>query len=164
MVKVPFLVIYFRSWKELAGTYRENPEKVDKIFETIMRTQDLDGNDIQVVLGTLLTLGERIMVIAKAREEVERVYAQNVQQGMVDRHFPLADPWWDPKNLGQRELLIQYQRSVIFEMKHAIPKAINMSALYQVVQGKDLIFTSDSWMWPESTLTWIQKGREMHYS
>ncbi|KAL2296386.1 hypothetical protein Nmel_015702 [Mimus melanotis] len=92
-VKVPFSMTDLRFWKELAGTFREDPEKVAKIFETIVKTQDPDGNNIQVVLGTRLTLGESIMVIAKARKEVEKMHTQNVEQGMVDWHFPLADPW-----------------------------------------------------------------------
>lgn len=70
-------------------------------------------------------------------EEAERRRAQNVQQGMVDQYFLLADPWWDPNKLAQRRLLIRNQRLVIFGAKHAIPKAIDTSELYQMVQGKD---------------------------
>lgn len=46
---------------------------------------------MKVVLDTLLIPGERIVVMAKVGEEVKRGHAQNVQQGMVDQYFPLAD-------------------------------------------------------------------------
>ncbi|KFM06949.1 hypothetical protein AS27_08774, partial [Aptenodytes forsteri] len=136
-IKVLFSVIDLRSWKELAGTYREDPEKVTKIFETIVRTQDPDWIDIQVVLDTLLTLDERTMVLAKAKEEAERLHAQNAQPGTVNDHFPPVDPRWDPNNPAQRKLLTSYQRLIVFGIKHTIPKAINLSKLYQVIQERE---------------------------
>ncbi|KFV39759.1 hypothetical protein N341_03532, partial [Tyto alba] len=128
-LKVPFSVTDLRSWKELAGTYRKDPEKVSKVFETIIRTQDPDSNDIQVVLVTLLTFDERTMVIAKAKEEAERIN--------VNDHFSPVDPQWDPNNPAQRQLLTRYQRLIVFGMKYAIPKAINLFKLYQIIQGKE---------------------------
>lgn len=136
-VKVPFSVADLRFWKELAGSYREDPEKVAKIFETIIRMQDSDWLDIQVVLDSLLTEGERVTVLAKAKEEAERLHAQSAQLGTLDQHFPQTDPWWDLNNPGHRELLTQYQRLVVFGIKHGSPKAIKISRLYQVIQGKD---------------------------
>ena len=53
-VKVPFSITDLGSWKEVAGTYREDPERVPKVSETIIRTQDPDWNDLQVILDTLL--------------------------------------------------------------------------------------------------------------
>ncbi|KFV49165.1 hypothetical protein N341_08865, partial [Tyto alba] len=135
-VKVPFSVADLRSWKELAGTYSEDPEKVSKVFETIIRTQDLDWNDTQVVLDTLLTCDERTMVIAKAKEEAERMHVQNAQLGNVNDHFLPVDPRWDPNNPAQIELLTKYQRLLVFGMKHAIPKALNLSKLYQVIKRR----------------------------
>lgn len=136
-VTVPFSVADLRSWKELAGSYREDPEKVAKIFETIIRTQHPDWLDVQVVLDSLLTQGEKVMVLAKAREEAERLHAQNAQPGTLDQHFPQTDPRWDPNKPGHRELLTRYQRLIAFGIRHGIPKAINISKLYQIVQGKD---------------------------
>lgn len=71
MVMVPFLVTKLRSLKDLAGTYREKPEKAGKAFETIVRTQDPDWNDTQVVLDMGLNVDEKTMVVAKSREKVE---------------------------------------------------------------------------------------------
>lgn len=88
---MPFSVADLRFWKELAGSYREDPEKVAKIFETIIRTQDSDWLDIQVVLDSLLTEAERVIVLAKAKEEAERLHAQSAQLGTLDQHFPQTD-------------------------------------------------------------------------
>lgn len=41
-VKVPFSVIDLRAWKETAGIYKEDPEKVAKVVETIIQTWDPD--------------------------------------------------------------------------------------------------------------------------
>lgn len=75
-LKVPFLVLDLQAWKELAGTYWEDPEKVSKVVETIVRTQDLYWNDFQVILDALITHEEKGLVTAKAREEAERIHAR----------------------------------------------------------------------------------------
>ena len=95
-VKVPFSVTDLRSWKKLAVIYREDPNKV---IEMIIRTQDPDWNDLQVVLDNLLTADERTLVLAKAKEEAERICAQAGEQDAVNDCLPPADPQWDPNNL-----------------------------------------------------------------
>lgn len=47
IIKVAFSVSDLQAWKELAGTYREDPEKVSKVIETIIGTQDPDWHDLQ---------------------------------------------------------------------------------------------------------------------
>ncbi|KAL2308838.1 hypothetical protein Nmel_001912 [Mimus melanotis] len=42
------------SWRKAAGVYREDPDRVAKVFETKIRTQDPDWDDIQVMLDMLL--------------------------------------------------------------------------------------------------------------
>ncbi|XP_076193865.1 nucleolar complex protein 2 homolog [Aptenodytes patagonicus] len=54
------------------------------------------------------------MVLAKAKEEAERLHAQNAQPGTVNNHFPPVDPRWDPNNPAQRKLLTSYQRLIVF--------------------------------------------------
>lgn len=39
-LKVAFSVLDLQAWKELAGTYWEDPEKVSKVVETVIRAQD----------------------------------------------------------------------------------------------------------------------------
>ncbi|KFQ62411.1 hypothetical protein N334_10640, partial [Pelecanus crispus] len=136
-VKVPFSVADLRAWKEMAGTYREDPEEVAEILETIVENYDPDWKDIQVVLNTLLTYEERRTVLVKAREEAEKVHAQDAQAGRLEDHFPATNPNWDPNNPAQRLLLTEYQRLILFGIRSAIAKPNSLSKLYQVVQGKD---------------------------
>ncbi|KAL2294655.1 hypothetical protein Nmel_008398 [Mimus melanotis] len=55
------------SWRKAAGVYREDPDRVAKVFETKIRTQDPDWNDIQVMLDTLLDSTEKRMVLTMAK-------------------------------------------------------------------------------------------------
>ncbi|KFQ57770.1 hypothetical protein N334_13630, partial [Pelecanus crispus] len=136
-VKVPFSVADLMAWKEMAGTYREDLEKVAKVLETIVENHNPDWKDIQVLLSTILTYEERRTVLVKAREEAEKAHAQDAQAGRLEDRFPATDPNWDPNNRAQRLLLTEYQSLILFGMRNAIPKPKNVSKLYQVVQGKD---------------------------
>ena len=80
---------------------------------------------------------KRKTVVVKAREEAERVHAQDAQAGRLEDHFPSDNLNWDPNNQAQRLLLTKYQRLILFGVRNAIPKPKNLSKLYQVVQGKD---------------------------
>lgn len=66
-IKMLFSVSDLRAWKKLARTYREDPEQVSKVMETIIRTKDPDWNDLQVILDTLVTYDDKSVVLAKAR-------------------------------------------------------------------------------------------------
>lgn len=39
-VKNPFLIVDLMSWRKVAGVYREDPVRVTKVFQTIIKTQD----------------------------------------------------------------------------------------------------------------------------
>ncbi|KFU98620.1 hypothetical protein N339_05696, partial [Pterocles gutturalis] len=136
-VKVPLSLSDLISLKKDAGEYRENPEKVSKVFEMVIRKQDPDWNEIQVVLDTLLSETEKEMVLAKAKEEAERLHLQGAMEGTVWQNFPSTNPEWDPNEPESRALLTQYQKLIVFGMKHAIPKATNWSKLYEVKQDKE---------------------------
>lgn len=111
-LKVPFSVLDLQSWKELAGTYWEDPEKDSKVVETIIRTQDPYLSDLQGILDVLITHEEKGLVIA--REEVERIHAQGVHQGSIEDHLPSVDLKWNPNNQVQQDLLIKYQHLIFF--------------------------------------------------
>ncbi|KFQ64336.1 hypothetical protein N335_08452, partial [Phaethon lepturus] len=133
-VKVLFSITDLRSWKETAGTYREDAERVAKMFETIIRTQDTDWSDLQVILDTLLDGTEKKMVLNTAPKQVEEAHPNGDLQGTIDQNFPAADPGWDPNQLGPQALLTRHQRWILFGIRHAMPKAINSSKLYEVKQ------------------------------
>ncbi|GAB0208484.1 hypothetical protein GRJ2_003314100 [Grus japonensis] len=81
MVKVPFSITDLRAWKETAGTYRDDPERVAKVVETIIRTQNPDWEDLQVILDTLLEDTEKKMVLNMARKQVEGAHAHTRDSG-----------------------------------------------------------------------------------
>ena len=64
-----FLLTDLQSWKELEGPYRED---TNKMVESIIRTQDPDWNNLQVMLDTLLAYEEMSIASAKAKEKAER--------------------------------------------------------------------------------------------
>ncbi|KFP21767.1 hypothetical protein Z169_07111, partial [Egretta garzetta] len=134
VVKVPFSITDLRLWKETAGTYQENPEKVAEVIETIIRTQDPDWNDLQVILDIFLDDTEKKMVLKTARRQVKGAHDNGDLQGTVDQNFPSANPEWDPNQPGPREMLTRYQRWILFGVRHAMPKAINWSKVYEVRQ------------------------------
>lgn len=67
-VKVPFTPGDLVIWKQAAGTYRENPDKVARVMKMIIKTQNPDWDDLQVILDTLMDSIENDMVLRAARE------------------------------------------------------------------------------------------------
>ncbi|XP_053910881.1 uncharacterized protein LOC128850478 [Cuculus canorus] len=94
-VKVPFSPGDLMLWKQSAGTYRENPDKVARVVKMIMKTQNPDWDDIQVLLDTLMDTTEKGMVLKAARERVREDIRQGVATGTVEQNFPIEDPMWD---------------------------------------------------------------------
>ncbi|KFQ80102.1 hypothetical protein N335_03746, partial [Phaethon lepturus] len=122
LVKVPFSITDLRSWKETAGTYREDPERVARVIETIIRTQDPDWNDLQVILDTLHDETDKRIVLTTARKQAEGAHANGDLQGTVDQNFPSVNPEWDPDQPGPRAMLNRYQRWILYGVKNAMPK------------------------------------------
>ncbi|KFQ68083.1 hypothetical protein N335_03759, partial [Phaethon lepturus] len=132
VVKVPFSITDLRSWKDTAGTYWEDPERVARVIETIIRMQDPDWNDL--ILDNLLDETNKLMVLNAAREQVEGAHANGDLQGTVDQNFPSVNLEWDPNQPGPRGILKRYQRWILYGVKNAMPKAINRSKIYEVRQ------------------------------
>lgn len=87
-------------------------------------------------MDVLFDSAERDMIQRVAKTQVEAQVASGVLQGTVEQHFPPTEPRWDPNNLAQRRLLDQYQKWVLFRIRTAMPKAINMSKLYEIKQNR----------------------------
>ena len=132
-VKVSFSTTDLMNWKESAGSYRENPEKMYRSFKMIIENHNPDWQDLQVLLNTLLAPEEKRLVLDKAREENER---QNARDG-PDCFMPAQEPDWD-QNTGMGRLMTkQYQQLILYGVKHGVPRPQNIAKLYQVVQGKN---------------------------
>uniref|UniRef100_A0A674HBZ5 Core shell protein Gag P30 domain-containing protein n=1 Tax=Taeniopygia guttata TaxID=59729 RepID=A0A674HBZ5_TAEGU len=134
VMKVPFSPVDLEAWTRLAGPYREDPERVSRVFETILKTQNPDWGVIQVLLNTLLDSTEREIVLRTARKEVDRIGTAGALAGTVEEHFPSQDPHWDPNTKEGRVFLGQYQQWILFGFRHAMPKVINWSKLYELKQ------------------------------
>uniref|UniRef100_A0A8B9G5X8 Core shell protein Gag P30 domain-containing protein n=1 Tax=Amazona collaria TaxID=241587 RepID=A0A8B9G5X8_9PSIT len=129
----PFSITDLRSWKDIAGVYREDPERVAKV-ETIIRTQDPDWSDLQVILDTLLDDTEKKMVLSTAKKQVEGAHANGDLQGSVEQNFPSTNPERDPNLPGPKGMLTRYQRWILFGIRHGMPKALNWSKIYEIRQ------------------------------
>ncbi|KFO81779.1 hypothetical protein N303_00427, partial [Cuculus canorus] len=135
-VKVPFSPGDLVLWKQIAGAYRENPDKVARIVKMIMKTQNPEWDDIQVLLDTLMDPTEKGMVLRTARERVKEDIRQGVIPGTVEQNFPTEDPMWDYNTVRGMTYLRRYQEWVVVGIQNATPKVINWSKLYNVRQEK----------------------------
>ena len=95
-VKAPFSVMDLMAWKQAAGTYREDPERVGRIVDTIIRTQNPDWNDLQVILDTLMDGTEKQMILRTGKAQAEVVVMSGTTDGTLEQNFPSGDPQWDP--------------------------------------------------------------------
>ncbi|KFZ60867.1 hypothetical protein N338_11766, partial [Podiceps cristatus] len=134
-IKVPFTMNDLNSWKEVAKGYRDDPEGIAKIFDLIVRNQDPDWKDIDLMLDAL-TETEKQLVIKTARTQVQIQITAGVLPGTVDNHVPKTDPNWDPNDNTEYWLLKRYQEWIKMGIENAIPKAVNWSRLYAIKQGQ----------------------------
>ncbi|XP_050769787.1 uncharacterized protein LOC127027997 [Gymnogyps californianus] len=135
MVKVPFSITDLRSWKETVGIYREDLERVAKVVETIIRTQDPDWNDIQlgeeeveflVDTGAIYSVlntckgnlsQQTISIIGATRQKENRPFFQSLKFGIGKRvltHQFLYMPDCPVPLLG-RDILSKLNAQITFE-------------------------------------------------
>ncbi|PKU30302.1 hypothetical protein llap_19395 [Limosa lapponica baueri] len=107
-VKIPFSTTDLNDWKEVARGYRDDPSKVAKRFELIVRNQDPDWRDVDLILGEM-TETEKQLVLKTARTHVQAQITGRVLQGSVDKHVPLTDPNWDPNDGQDYAMLRRYR-------------------------------------------------------
>nr|XP_009676976.1 PREDICTED: uncharacterized protein LOC104146587 [Struthio camelus australis] len=132
-VHVPFTTSDLLNLKQSVGSYRENPEKMHHLLETIMLTHNPNWGDVQTLFNTFFTLEEKRMVVEKAREEGGK---RNNRQDDSETFLPTKkDPEWDPNVGGDRAQLKQYQQLILYGVRHGVPKPKNVSKLYEVRQG-----------------------------
>uniref|UniRef100_A0A8B9EJJ4 Core shell protein Gag P30 domain-containing protein n=1 Tax=Anser cygnoides TaxID=8845 RepID=A0A8B9EJJ4_ANSCY len=135
-VKVPFTPGDLVIWKQAAGTYRENPDKVARVMKMIIKTQNPDWDDLQVILDTLMDSTEKDTVLRAARERAKEDVRNGLVSGSVDQNFPTEDPQWDYNTGDGLRRLKRYQDWIQIGVQSAMPKTINWSKLYNVRQEK----------------------------
>lgn len=77
-LKVPFSTQDLKIWKEMAGEYREDPENVGKLLETIIENHDPNWQDLQVILGISSSYEEQRTALAKGK--AEKIQPQDTKQ------------------------------------------------------------------------------------
>ncbi|KFQ65261.1 hypothetical protein N335_07732, partial [Phaethon lepturus] len=134
VVHVPFTTSDLLNWKQSIGTYRENPEGMHQLLETIMLTHNPNWGDMQALLNTFFTADEKKMVLEKAKEEGER---RNRSEDS-NQYLPLReDPKWNPNTAFGKNKLKQCQQLILYGIQHGVPKPKNLSKLYKVRQEPD---------------------------
>ncbi|KFQ55642.1 hypothetical protein N334_03986, partial [Pelecanus crispus] len=136
VVKVPFSTTDLNNWKLTASSYRANPDRVASVFEIMIKTEDPDWKDIEAIMQVLFDGTEREMIHKAVRTQVEAQVAAGALHRRPEHHFPSADPDWDPNDNGDKLLLMQYQKKILFGIRNALPKAINWSKLYEIKQDR----------------------------
>ncbi|KAL2311712.1 hypothetical protein Nmel_003450, partial [Mimus melanotis] len=137
-LKVPFSLGDLVIWKQSAGTYRENPDKVVRVVKMIMKTQNPDWDDMQVILDTLMDSTKREMVLRVTRERAREDIPNGLVTGTLDYNFPTKDPLWDPNDPSGVDMirLKKFQEWIQIGVQNAIPKTINWSKLYEIRQER----------------------------
>lgn len=59
VVKVPISIMDLINWKKLPGIYVDDPEQIAKAFEMMIKTQDPDWKDTEVIVQILFGSTEK---------------------------------------------------------------------------------------------------------
>ncbi|KFQ96997.1 hypothetical protein Y956_09185, partial [Nipponia nippon] len=137
IARVLFSIADLNNWKQAVGNYRDNPDKVAKAFDTMIRTTDPDWKDTDAIMSVLFDSTESEMIFRTARTQIEGQIATGQLQGRWEQHLPSTDPDWDPNDRTERELMKLYQKLILFGVRNAVPKVVNWSKLYQIKQNKE---------------------------
>ncbi|KFO94861.1 hypothetical protein N300_00336, partial [Calypte anna] len=136
MIKIPFSPNDLMIWKQSAGAYRENPEKVARVVKMVIKTQNPDWNDLQVLLDTIMDSTEKEMVFRAMTNRARELIRMQVAQGSVNELVPREDPEWNPNSSVGYKALKDYQDLLVEGVREGIPKTMNWSKLYSVRQDK----------------------------
>ncbi|KAM6306963.1 LOW QUALITY PROTEIN: myotubularin-related protein 5-like [Podargus strigoides] len=132
-VKAPFTAADLDGWRECARQYREDPEKVAKRFDLIVKNQDPDWGDVDLMLSEL-TETEKGTVVSAVKNHVLGQITTGALQGRGEDIFPTQDPHWNPDDSGDHGLLRAYRDLVSWGLRNAIPKTVNWSLLFSIHQ------------------------------
>ncbi|KFP27782.1 hypothetical protein N325_10304, partial [Colius striatus] len=107
--KVPFSPSDLVIWKQSAGNYREDPERVARVVKMVMKTQNPDWNDLQVLLDTIMDTTEKEMVLKSTKEKAREEIRLHLAEGTVDQLVPSDDPEWNPNTVEGLGAIRKYQ-------------------------------------------------------
>uniref|UniRef100_A0A669Q395 Core shell protein Gag P30 domain-containing protein n=1 Tax=Phasianus colchicus TaxID=9054 RepID=A0A669Q395_PHACC len=135
-IKAPFSTSDLDSWKEAVKSYGNDPSGVAKRFELIVKNQDLNWRDIDIMLD-FMSEPEKQLVLRSAQTQVQARIIAGALWGRLEQYIPLEDPKWNPNDPAEYQLLKQYREWIKLGLENAIPlPAANWSAVYAVKQGQ----------------------------
>uniref|UniRef100_A0A8C3UWT9 Core shell protein Gag P30 domain-containing protein n=1 Tax=Catharus ustulatus TaxID=91951 RepID=A0A8C3UWT9_CATUS len=137
IVKVPFSPNDLLIWKQSAGAYREDPERTARVVKMVIKTQNPDWNDLQVLLDTIMDSTEKEIVFKTMTEKAREMIRLRLVDGTVNDLVPREDPEWDPNSTSGSRRLKAYQELLTEGIRNGIPKTLNWSKLYSVRQEKN---------------------------
>lgn len=133
-IKVNFSLGDVDNWKQTAKDYRNDPIGVAKKFEILVKSQDPDWKDRDVILDAL-TETEKQLVIKTACTQVNAQITAGTLEGRVEDYIPLTAPDWDYNDAGDYASLKTYQNCIKYGLENAIPKAVNWLVPFEIRQG-----------------------------
>lgn len=107
-IKAPLSTGDLDSWKEAVKSYGSDPLGVAKRFELIVKNQDLNWGDIDIMLN-FMSASEKQMVLRNAQTQVQTRITAGALWGRPEQYFPLEDPKWYPNDPAKYQLLKQYR-------------------------------------------------------
>ncbi|RMC02457.1 hypothetical protein DUI87_20850 [Hirundo rustica rustica] len=139
MVKVPFSPNDLIIWKQSAGSYREDPDRTARVVKMVIKTQNPDWNDLQVLLDTLMDSTEKEMVLRAMTEKAREMIRLRVADGTLNELVPREDPEWDPNTARGHQALKGYQELLIEGVRTGIPKTSqeDIRKKLQKLEGED---------------------------
>ncbi|KAM4907850.1 uncharacterized protein FYW23_008932 [Sylvia borin] len=137
MVKVPFSPNDLMIWKQSAGSYRKDPDRIARVVKMVIKTQNPDWNDLQVLLDIIMDSTEKEMVFRVMSEKAQEMLQLQVADGTLNDLVPREDPEWDPNSTEGYRRLKAYQKLLIEGVRAGIPKTLNWSKLYSMRQEKN---------------------------
>lgn len=96
-LKGPFNMGDLDAWKQVVKSYQGDPSGVGKRFELIVKNQDPDWKDIDLMLDAM-TETEKQLVIETARTHMQAQITAGVMAGGVDQYVPHDNPNWNPND------------------------------------------------------------------
>lgn len=80
--------------------------------------------DIQILLNTLVTSEEKVIIVSMARQHAEQSAPEKDEGVKLDEVVPLQEPQWGITLNRERDVLSRYWEHIIYGVKKGVLKAI----------------------------------------
>ncbi|XP_043402321.1 uncharacterized protein LOC122465789 [Chelonia mydas] len=126
LTHTPFTTADLLNWQHSMPHLQDNPEAVERMFQTIFSIHLPTWADVNQLMDTFLTEDER----QKVKEKAAAFHQTRQAWGAM----PTAEPNWDPNPAGGREGLSQYRQAILHGLRAAGKATPNWSKVTVCVQ------------------------------